>query len=465
MRNIERVLRKGFLWVLLFSLIVSALVGAYLYLVVPDEYTARATLMVTLRTGNGGEQVYDASAYNLFVHDCKEIIRYRWLREDAATYLPEGQTLGGVAFAVEGAEDSQLLMLSAVAHEPQQAVDGAEAMTQAFGVYVSTLSQVDQIYEIEKAELPTSPTGPNRKQSIAAAFALCMVLGGVVCILIGLLRRRVNYGDPIEAQYGVPVLGSVQGFTKEYKAFAKAPKDRALLDAMTRSVREQLGALCANLQVAAQRDGLRTLAITSSCAAEGKSCLTVLLGMTLARQGMRVLLVDMDCYSPSLRGLLSVQGDRNWLDCAEGRATLDEAIVPTGFQGLSLLDNRRSKPATVTLMSSAAALALREEMLERFDYVLYDTPPASVFADAMAIGHAQDATLLALANGRVKKRNFVRAVDRLQKSDAHLLGMVYTYARANRVDYAHLYEDYEDREDAKPSAQQAVKRRKRVDTH
>lgn len=465
MRNIERVLRKGFLWVLLFSCLVTAAVGVYLYRFVPDTYAAKAALMVTLRTGNGGTQVYENDAYNLFAHDCKTLIRYSWLREDAEAMLSNGQTLEGITFDASGEKDSQLLYVHARGTDPTQAADAANAMAQVFGPYVSTLSQVDEISVSQDAEPPKEPSGPNRIQTIIMTFLVCMLVGASLCVVIGLLRRRIHSGDPVEAQFGVPVLGSVQGFDAEYKRYLHSDMQRPLLDVVSRSVHEQLGALAVSLQVAAKKNDWHSLTITSSCASEGKSSLTVLLGSLLARQGWRVLLVDMDAYAPSLHKLLGVRGEKDLLDCLEGRATLAEATVSTQVDGVCLIDNRNHRSATVSLMSSGEAVALRQQMLEHFDYVLYDTPPVGVFADAMAVGHAQDATLLALANGRVKKRQFVRAVDRLQKSEAHLIGLVFTYARANRVDYAHMYEDYEEQAEQAKEAPKARKRRRQTLSH
>jgi flagellar biosynthesis protein FlhG len=115
-------------------------------------------------------------------------------------------------------------------------------------------------------------------------------------------------------------------------------------------------------------------AVTSGKGGVGKSTISLNLGIALAAEGKRVLLIDADLGLANIDILLGISPEHNLQDLLRGRASAFDVIVE-GPEGLSIL------PAASGLGESEAwqaddAARLSEELgrLERaFDLILIDT--------------------------------------------------------------------------------------------
>ncbi len=193
---------------------------------------------------------------------------------------------------------------------------------------------------------------------------------------------------------------------------------------------EAYRSLAANLQFSYADRQLQTVGITSAAAGEGKSTTVANLAIALAEGGRRVIVIDADLRRPSLHTLFGV-------DRQEGLSNLwlvEQAQLPlldTAAPGVRLLAAGGAPSNPLEVLASrrfdqVLALARAEA-----DFVLVDTAPAGVLADAAVLAPRLDGMLLVVSAGRTKRDLARRAREQLERVNANLLGVVLTDVRGD----------------------------------
>jgi capsular exopolysaccharide synthesis family protein len=173
---------------------------------------------------------------------------------------------------------------------------------------------------------------------------------------------------------------------------------------------------------------IRSLALTSSLPAEGKSLVNVLLAKTLSEMGQRVLLVDADMRKPQIHhrlGLNNLTGLSNLL--TEPNLHWRDVIQTVqGYENWSVLTSGTRPPDTTRLLSSKRMQELVQELgnSDQFDLVLFDTPPVLGLADAPLLAQHLDGLILLVSLDRVDRGLPKEAISRVRSSGAQVLGVV-----------------------------------------
>jgi len=140
----------------------------------------------------------------------------------------------------------------------------------------------------------------------------------------------------------------------------------------------------------------RSLAVTSSVPAEGKSVTTLNLAFVLAElHHLNVLVVDGDFRRHSLARLLGVAAEPGLAEMIVGQVGMEEARQGTVVGNLHFIPAGALGDANAAdLLSSPTSASLFEQFREQYHYVLIDTPPATTVADVGIIGQLCEGVLL-----------------------------------------------------------------------
>jgi protein-tyrosine kinase len=189
---------------------------------------------------------------------------------------------------------------------------------------------------------------------------------------------------------------------------------------------EQYRKLRARILARTKQDFQNTIMVTSADVGEGKSITSVNFAVALAREiDHTVLLVDADMRKPSIHKYLGIKTDRGLSDYLSGQVELSDVLINTGLGRLVLLPagNACSNPAE--LLSSNRMKELVKEMKHRYAdrYIVIDTPPVLVSADAISMSNHVDGVIFVVQAAKTSEKTVKKAINLLK--GATMLGIVY----------------------------------------
>ncbi len=296
----------------------------------------------------------------------------------------------------------------------------------AGGVGVNNVSVVDQ------ADVPERPSSPRLIINLAIALLAGLGVGAALAFALEQMDEAIADPAEVERRLGLPLLGSVP------KVEGATPKE-ALLDRKSDLVDAYL-AIQTNLAFTTEHGVPRSLSVTSTRPAEGKSTTALALATMLARSGKRVILVDGDMRSPSVHHLGGVSHDHglsNFLAGQDDIAPLTFDMTDLGFTAMSA---GPIPPNAAELLTGNRLSLLIERLHEHFDHVVIDSPPVMGLADAPLIASRVEGVVYAVESHGIRSTLVKTALARLASANAHIFGGVLTKFEARKAHYGYGYE-------------------------
>jgi len=191
-------------------------------------------------------------------------------------------------------------------------------------------------------------------------------------------------------------------------------------------------------------EALRSLAITSTRANEGKSLVSANLAVVFAQLGWQVLLVDTDLRRPSLHRVFGMEASPGVTELLVGEAQLDSAIRATSVPNLLLLPSGAVALHPAELLSSPAMEALVSQLTARVDLVVFDTPPALMFTDAEVLAPRMDGVVVVVEQGKASSEALTELRELIERARGRVAGAVLNKVKPMRGDYYYRHYHYAD---------------------
>ncbi len=207
---------------------------------------------------------------------------------------------------------------------------------------------------------------------------------------------------------------------------------------------EAYRALRANISFSSIDRPVRTILVTSASPREGKTTTAINLGIIMAQAGPRVLIVDADFRRPSLHHVFGFQPNghgplKGLSNVIVGNAKLAEVVLPTGFDGVAFIPAGIVPPNPSELLGSQRMKQVMAELAEQADYVLIDTPPVLLYADAAILSPLADGVLYVVRSGPQDKAAQRRVHKQLEQAKARILGVVFNDAEVEEAAGSYHY--------------------------
>jgi polysaccharide biosynthesis transport protein len=199
---------------------------------------------------------------------------------------------------------------------------------------------------------------------------------------------------------------------------------------------------------------IRSMLICSARAKQGTTTALTNLGITLAQAGKRVILVDANIRTAALHqvfGMCDQYGYTNLLQHPD-ETTLALVLQPTEIDNLQVICSGPLPANPWELFRSQNMQRISELLLDRADYVLYDTPASVLFTDALNLAPIVDAAFLCARALQPAGSAEVKLINLLQDADVPVLGYVLNDVPAAVVEGYHTYQHYYAHEDYTPIA-------------
>jgi len=351
-------------------------------------------------------------------------------------------------------------------------------LTQVYTNIISRLkdAQIDRAVDdasarvLDTALRPTSPISPNPPLILTISGAIGLIFGLLVLILRDSLDQAVHTREDLQEFSGTVALGIIPAFG-EIKLtrlrFLPGPlaapfrlrgivaptvpapnvytsgsmeaanlNERLITGLDPHSpISEAYRTLRTNITFARPDHPAKSLVFSSPMPRDGKTTTASNLAITLALQGLRVLLVDADMRRGTLSSVLNVPRAPGLSNVLLGATRLEDAVrvLPVGDSiALNVLATGNLPPNPAELLGSERMRSLLREMEQSYDAVLFDSPPLNIVTDAAVLGTIADGVIIVARAGVTTRDALGFAVELLRNVHAPVMGAILNSVDFNR---------------------------------
>ena len=180
-----------------------------------------------------------------------------------------------------------------------------------------------------------------------------------------------------------------------------------------------------NINFMAASNNYRRLVITSSIPNEGKSNVAINLSISLAENGKKVLIIDCDLRKPVMHKYLRITRRASGLtNVLSGEATPADVIVHFSDLNIDVITAGVIPPNPAELLGSARMAKMLDSLSEQYDYIIMDTPPASVVTDAAVLSALADGVIFVVSHANATIESAQLAKKNLEAANANIIGAV-----------------------------------------
>jgi len=291
---------------------------------------------------------------------------------------------------------------------------------------------VNNIAIVDPADIPQKPSSPRLLVNALIALLAGLAIGGGLAFALEQMDEAIADPGEIERRLGLPLLGSVP------KVQGIEPRE-ALLDRKSDLVDAYL-AIQTSLGFTTEHGVPRSLAVTSTRPAEGKSTTALAIATMLARSQKQVILVDGDMRSPSVHHLGGVDHDRGLSNFLAGEDDIDTLTFAMRDLGFTAMSAGPIPPNAAELLTGSRLQLLITRLLQRFDHVVIDSPPVMGLADAPLIANRVEGVVYAIESHGIRSSLVKTALQRLASANANILGGVLTKFESRKAHYGYGYD-------------------------
>ncbi|MDR6789708.1 capsular exopolysaccharide synthesis family protein [Sphingomonas sp. BE138] len=296
----------------------------------------------------------------------------------------------------------------------------------AGGVGINNISVVDL------ADVPQKPSSPKLFLNLLLSLLAGAVVGAALAFALEQIDEAIAEPGEVERRLGLPLLGSVP------KVEGVTPKE-ALLDRKSDLVDAYL-AIQTNLAFTTEHGVPRSLMVTSTRPAEGKSTTALAIATMLTRAQKRVILIDGDMRSPSIHHLGGVGHDHGLSNFLAGQDEIEPLTFEMTDLGLTAMSAGPIPPNAAELLTGNRLQILIARLHEYYDHVVIDSPPVMGLADAPLIASRVEGVIYAVESHGIRSSLVKTALGRLAAANARIFGGVLTKFEARKAHYGYGYE-------------------------
>lgn len=418
----------------------AGVVGALLLLQTIDPmYKTSTTFAVTVRS----EQL-DSDDQARLINTYTQLITSQPVLDTVRANLGLSTSIENLEkqITVMNSQNTLLIEVAVADTDPQQAAIIANEVVTALIDQGRQLLGNDRIagratiQVIEAARPDTHPISPNRVRILLFGVVLTTTLAIGGLWLWEQFDTNLYASDQVEALLGIATLAAVPHNPKQRNNAALITIDNPMspMAEAYRLLREQIN-------YASQERLIRSLAIVSGGAKEGKSTIAANLAVIMAQAGIRVILVDGDLRLPSLHALFQQPDSAGLTEAlahianSTNNGQLNLTLANTCVPGLKLLTSGAAPTNPAEVLHSPHMEQLLKRLHEQADIVIFDTPPLLTAVDGLVLARLCDATLLVVRSGATQQHALLRIRQQLQSFAIQPLGVVLNGAASDQSSF------------------------------
>ena len=298
-------------------------------------------------------------------------------------------------------------------------------------------------YEILEPARDVTKTilSPRTMLNLLLAIFLGLMIPTVYIILKNFFNEKISIVGEIEHLTGRPVMSLIySNFYKTESVVAEYPGS---------SVAESFRNLRSNLFLKLRSEPLKVIVVTSAQPQDGKSFVASNLAASIASVGHKTVILDCDLRRPTLHLKFSKDNSIGLSTLMTHHTSKEEIILKTNIENLSFIPAGPVLANSSELIEAGALEEIMEYLKNRFDYVIIDTTPAGLVADASLVMKYASHILLVCRNNYTRKDLLNEVLNLFKTNNVENFDVVFNDLNIKKSRYGRYNEYYRKGEDAK----------------
>ncbi|MGB0774507.1 MAG: polysaccharide biosynthesis tyrosine autokinase, partial [Akkermansiaceae bacterium] len=265
----------------------------------------------------------------------------------------------------------------------------------------------------EKPELGMSPVSPNVPLNLILGAVVGLIFGVGIAFCLEYLDTSVKSLEDVERFLQVPVLAVI-------------PKDVGVLHKQSGMSpdAEAYRILRTNIEFNRKNPEDNSITVVSGGAGEGKSTTLVNLAYMCAQGGYTTLMIDADLRRPRLHTFFDINNSVGLTNYLTTDLMLEDVILQTPVDNLYFMPSGILPADAAGILNSRRMSELIQDVKQRFDLVLVDSPPILGVSDASVLASEVDLTMIVVQHRKLPRNMLIRVKQAVENVGGHVIGVV-----------------------------------------
>lgn len=430
------------MWILL--VVLSILLGALSWYRGKNSfvpmYTTKA--IFTVDAGQAPDDIFGTGAYydqyaaQQLAASFPVILGTEMMRDLVIQELERGYINGQAsARAVAG---SNMLVLTVTGNNPKDIYDYLNAIIKCYPQVAVFMVDNPQVKIVTRPEIPKEPyNGFNPVKAALEGVAVGVAISLAFILVCALLAKTIQTTEELKQAVNLPILVALPKVNLKKRRSGNPGLITAESDP---NMTESLRGLRMKIKKLLSDTDKKVVLVTSTLAGEGKTTIAINVAASLVRDGHRVILVDADLHSQSVARLLEQEVEHDGLmECMkEQPVSIFSCIRTSQEQQLDFISGRSTDKRHYTLNINKVN-ALLDQLRERYDYIVIDTPPNDVVSDAMALCRCASCVLYVVRQDYVQRNQVINSIVSMHTKGITISGCIFNGVPRFQRQYGYGY--------------------------
>ncbi|MCP4267903.1 MAG: polysaccharide biosynthesis tyrosine autokinase, partial [Candidatus Brocadiaceae bacterium] len=294
--------------------------------------------------------------------------------------------------------------------------------------------QSSNIRIVDYAETPRASIKPKKKRNVLLGAILGLFVGVGLAFFLEYLDNTIKRPEDVEQYLDIQLLGIIE------KVGTKASPSDLITHELPKSViAEAFRSVRTGVMFSLIDKPSKLIMVTSAVQGEGKTFIASNLAYSIAQTGKKTLLVDTDLRKPRLNEVFKVERKPGLSNHLIGVDNFDSIVKASLAPDLSIITCGIIPPNPSEILESSSLEKFCDTVRDKFDIVIFDTPPAMTVTDAVVLSKNMDGVILTIKSGSTAKNTVKRCISKLTSSKCEVLGAIINYVDIVKGGYYYHY--------------------------
>ncbi|MBT3137045.1 polysaccharide biosynthesis tyrosine autokinase [Alteromonas sp. ALT199] len=320
---------------------------------------------------------------------------------------------------------------------------------QLYDSFFTRLKETDELGGLESANarvldtaLPSyTPSKPNKKLFIAAAFVLSLSFGIALAIVMETLNSGIRSVEDVEKKLGQRMLGLIPWLAHKKKTDLPI---RSFFDGKKHQFAEAVRTLRTSLSLLNIEKENQAILVTSSVPKEGKTTVSINLAFALGQLD-KTILIDADLRRPSIGKQFNIPSYQPGVaNLVLKSHSFEECLVRDEESNIDILSAGTIPSNPQELLADKGFEELITKLKSEYKYVVVDTAPTQAVSDSMIVANSCDSVIYVVRADSTSDKVINNGLSRFLQVGHRLDGVVLNQVNLRKSDVAQRYAGFYD---------------------